>query len=82
MQKTAEDYFNSGNAKANLKDYKGAIEDFNKVIELNPKDAFAYNNRGLAKIDLGQKDSGCLDLSKAGELGFAEAYESIKEFCN
>ena len=42
----------------------------------------AYYNRGLAKIQLGQKDSGCLDLSKAGELGYVEAYEAIKQYCN
>ncbi len=37
---------------------------------------------GVAKLGLGQKDSGCLDLSKAGELGFDKAYESIKKYCN
>jgi len=31
---------------------------------------------------LGQKDSGCLDLSKAGELGKFEGYEAIKKYCN
>ena len=34
---TAEDYFNSGIAKYNLKDYSGAIQDYNKAIKLNPK---------------------------------------------
>ncbi len=79
---TAEDYFKSGNTKYDLKDYKGAIQDYTKAIELNPKYADAYYNRGIAKIELGQKDNGCLDFSKAGELGHAEAYESIKEYCN
>jgi len=54
----------------------------NKAIELDPKDTDAYSNRGVAKLILGQKDSGCLDFSKAGELGYAKAYEAIKEFCN
>jgi hypothetical protein len=49
---------------------------------LIPNYAGAYSGRGIAKIRSGQKDSGCLDLSKAGELGFAEAYESIKKLCN
>jgi len=30
---------------------------------------------------LGQKDSGCLDLSKAGEMGYMNAYDAIKEYC-
>ena len=68
--------------KAVIKDYKGAIQDFNKAIELNPDLAEAYYNRGIAKIKSGQKDDGCLDFSKAGELGSAKAYEAIKEVCN
>ncbi len=80
--KTAEDYLKAGNTKYELKDYKGAIKYYNKAIELNPNNAVAYYNRGLAKIHLGQKDNGCLDLSKAGELGHAKAYEVIKEYCN
>jgi len=79
---TAEDYNNSGNAKYKLQDYKGEIQDYNKAIEIDPNHAFAYYNRGLTKILLGQKDNGCLDLSKAGELGHAKAYEAIKEHCN
>ena len=58
------------------------MADYTKAIELNPKDADSYNNRGLLKLSLGQKDSGCLDLSKAGELGNEVAYDAIKKFCN
>ena len=46
------------------------------------KHAMAFCNRGLAKIKLNDKNGGCLDLSKAGELGFQAAYESIKKYCN
>ena len=41
----------------------------------------AYNNRGIAKYILGDKDGGCLDWSKAGELGYEDAYDTIKEYC-
>ena len=58
------------------------MEDYNKAIEINPEFVEAYYSRGLAKIGLGQKESGCLDLSKAGELGYSKAYESIKKYCN
>ena len=33
---TAEEYFSSGNDKADAKDYYGAISDYTKAIELNP----------------------------------------------
>lgn len=80
-------YRRRGFSKAELKDHSGAIVDYNKALELTPKNddesmAVAYYFRGLSKIAINQKDSGCLDLSKAGELGFSYAYESIKEHCN
>ncbi|MEK6783296.1 MAG: tetratricopeptide repeat protein [Bacteroidota bacterium] len=71
-----------GLAKSALQDYRGAIEDFNKAIELNPDDSKPYFSRGLAKLKIGQKDSGCLDFSKSGELGNETAYETIKKYCN
>lgn len=74
-------YYNRGLAKCALKDYVGTIADYNKVLEIDPMCANGYYDRGLVKIELGQNDSGCLDLRKAGELGFEEAYEAIKKFC-
>ena len=82
QSQTAEEFFEKGIAKANLHDYKGAISDYNKAIEINSDYAEAYYNRGITKIYLGQKDSGCLDLSKAGELGSSQSYEAIKKYCN
>ena len=35
-----------GGAKYELGDYEGAIEDYDRAIALDPKDAYAHNNRG------------------------------------
>jgi len=78
---TAEEYFRNGNIKMASQDYKGAITDYTKAIECNPKNAMAYIGRGTAKIELKDNEGGCLDFSKAGELGLAEAYEAIKLYC-
>jgi tetratricopeptide (TPR) repeat protein len=43
-------YNNRGNAYSDLKQHEKAIEDYNKAIELNPKLAPAYANRGITRL--------------------------------
>ena len=76
------EYLLSGNKLHELKDYRGAILDYTKAIELDPKMGDAYYYRGVAKIAVKEINSGCYDLSKAGELGQEAAYKLIKQFCN
>ena len=68
-------------AKNLIADYQGAINDCNKVIQLNPNKPYAYLNRGIAKIMLKQYDSGCFDLEKAEEFGLTDAADFKKEYC-
>lgn len=75
-------YYYRGLAKVQLKDYQGAIADYDISVALNPDNPDVYYSRALIKIHTGQKDSGCLDLSKSGELGDKRAYEAIVRHCN
>lgn len=74
-------YFYRGSIKESLNDLTGAVLDYTDSIKLNPENSDSYLNRGSIVI-ISDKDKGCLDLSKAGELGNLMAYELIKEFCN
>lgn len=76
--KEAESYLSQGFGKWFCSDYAGAIQDYNKAIELNPKYAEAYFNRGGAKFNLQDVFGALADYSKAGELGLSEAYERIQ----
>ena len=42
-----------GHAKTALGDIVGAIQDFNKVIELEPNNSDAFSSRGSAKEKIG-----------------------------
>jgi|GEM_PF-2024853 len=56
--------------KEKLGDLRGAIEDYNRYIELN-KDknvAFAYNNRGYVKLQLNDFAGAIQDIQKSIEL--------------
>lgn len=68
IQRTADEYFLRGISKEDLKDYKGAIADFTKVIKIEPLVADAYNNRGNAKYNLKDYSGAIADINKAIEL--------------
>jgi len=51
-----------------LKKYDNTIEIFSEVIELNPKCANAYNDRGAANYVLGKCDKSIKDFTKSIEL--------------
>jgi len=75
-QTSAEGYFDRGNSKYDLQDYRGAIQDYSKAIELDPSNADAYYNRGNAKRKLQDYRGAIQDYSKAIELdpSKSEAY--------
>lgn len=58
-----------------------AIGSYTKALELWPAMGDAYYNRGLVQIYLKDKEKGCIDLSRAGELGVAESYRVISKYC-
>ncbi|MEG1414380.1 MAG: tetratricopeptide repeat protein [Mucinivorans sp.] len=74
-------YFNLGNILAKQNNMTEALEAYTKAIELFPYFADAYFNRALVQIMVGETQKGCLDLSKAGELGIDVAYEVLKKNC-
>jgi lipoprotein NlpI len=49
-------------------DDTGAAADYDRLVELGPKDAFAYNTRGVAKRDQGNRKGAEEDFSRAVEL--------------
>ena len=55
-----------------------SLADFNKAIEINPSDADAYYNRGIAYGHKGQHDKAISDYNKALEIDpkFADAYNN------
>ena len=74
-------YFNLGNLYCLSKEHIKSIENYTKAIELYAYMGDAYFNRGLVLIYLKDKEKGCIDLSRAGELGVQDAYGVIKKYC-
>ena len=74
-------YSNRGILKYKIQDYKEALGDFNNLLLLAPNNPKAICYKGLALLQLGYLDEGCLELSKSGELGNTYAYEMINKYC-
>ena len=74
-------YYNLGNLYCLSSELPISIVNYTKAIELYPALAEAYYNRGLVLIYLKDKEKGCMDISKAGELGIPDAYNVIKKYC-
>ncbi|MGF1639152.1 MAG: tetratricopeptide repeat protein [Cyclobacteriaceae bacterium] len=74
-------YYKRGQAKLMLSSYSEAIQDCDKILEQNPKNVDAYFLRGVIKVEYGLLDSGCRDLSVAGEMGDLRAYDEIRKRC-
>lgn len=74
-------YFNLGNLYSLSSQPVEAIKNYNKAINLYPNMGDGYYNRGLVLIFLKDKEKGCIDLSKAGELGISDAYSVINKYC-
>jgi tetratricopeptide (TPR) repeat protein len=64
----AENFNQRGATKYQRGDARGAISDFNRAIEIDPKYAEAYINRGAAKLGAGDKQGAIADYSKAISL--------------
>ena len=64
------------NNKFDLRDYKGAIELYNRIIELNPNFPEVFYNKGFAKYKLLDYQGAIDDFTKAIKLNpdYSEAF--------
>ena len=74
-------YFNLGNLYCLSSRFVESVENYTKAIDVYPYMGDAYYNRGLVLIYLKDKEKGCIDLSRAGELGVGDAYRVISKYC-
>ncbi|MGB3536225.1 MAG: tetratricopeptide repeat protein [Microcoleaceae cyanobacterium] len=63
-----QDFYNQGLEKMRQQDYQGAISALNQAITINPYEAEAYYQRGLAYFDLGQIHEAVFNYTRAIEI--------------
>jgi tetratricopeptide (TPR) repeat protein len=70
-------YFYRGTAKINLKQYKEAIVDLNKAVQLKPNDSFVNYNLSIAYNLISDNKNALLFAEKAKMLGYPVQEEFI-----
>jgi hypothetical protein len=65
--------------KSTMKGYSRPVSGYKKAGALNPRYAWAYQNRGAAGIKQGNYSSACNDLQKACELGVCSGLNWAKQ---
>ncbi|MBR4468105.1 MAG: tetratricopeptide repeat protein [Bacteroidales bacterium] len=73
-----EAYYFRGCAKVNALNYQGAIEDFQKAIELKPDYADAYFNLGRTYYLMNDQDKACEYYKLADKYGRPNLEDYIK----
>tara|TARA_Y100001968_G_C18800228_1_gene455286 strand:+ start:40 stop:441 length:402 start_codon:yes stop_codon:yes gene_type:complete len=82
---TAYFYFQRANKKGQKGDYSGAISDYDKVIEINPRYANAYIKRGTVFRLIGKFDEAfvdcntVIDLEPENDLSYAWPSQMLKD---
>ena len=74
-------YFNLGNLYCLSSKFVESVDSYTKAIDVFPYMGDAFYNRRLVLIYLKDKEKGCIDLSRAGELGVGDAYSVISKYC-
>ncbi len=77
-QNNASHYYKNGNAKMQLKDYSGAIKDYEKAIELQEDFKEVYYTRAICYSNLEKYNKAMADFNKAIEIDpeYANAYNN------
>ncbi|WP_081158914.1 tetratricopeptide repeat protein [Niastella populi] len=75
-------YFNKAESLRELNRFEEAIKYYDNVISVDNKDSRAYFKKGMTFSKLGKKDSACISLKIAKDLGDPEAEKEIGTLCN
>ena len=78
---SASYYYNRGIEKNKGGDYYGAIADYTRAIELDPRYGNAFGNRGITKKKLGDMKGACSDWRESASLGEENAAQFVRNEC-
>lgn len=79
LKKTGVAYNNRAILKSEKNDYKGALEDFQIAISLEPNESLFYLNRGLVHWENNKEELALIDYRKSADLGNEKAKKELEK---
>ncbi len=79
---TVDDFLKKGDMKMNNGDFKGALEEYQKAMQLSPENSASIYNVGLAKFLLKDKTGACKAWQQSASIGNSEAKDMLRQHCN
>lgn len=70
-----------GNTYLKTKTYKYAEHDYAMALDLNPRMGNVYFNKGIARLEQGNKKGACYDFMKARDNGYMKADDYLRRYC-
>lgn len=74
-------YFNRGNTYLKLKKFHQAINNYDRALEIFPKHAASYANRGMAHYNTKNSEEACADWQQAYNNGYKPAANYQQKYC-
>lgn len=79
LKKTGTAFNNRAILKSEKNDYKGALDDFQIAISLEPEESIYYLNRGIVHWENDEEELALIDYKKSADLGNEEAIKELNE---
>jgi tetratricopeptide (TPR) repeat protein len=80
--KNALAWYNRGNLYFEQQKTAEALADFQKAVTADPSFGKAFYGLGLTQLLNNERDAGCLSLKQAQKLGYSDAANAVKQYCN
>lgn len=80
-QKYVDAYTGRGVTRYLQEKFEEAIKNYNIAISLDSGYAGAFYNRGIARYRMQDMEAACNDWRQANHLGFPQAADVVKQFC-
>ncbi len=81
LSQTLEEVWDEGLTSFSERNFHGAIENMNTLLKVAPDYAYAHYNKGISRLNLGDLEGACIDMSRAIATGMEKDTKFYEFMC-